>query len=112
MKTNKLLIFLAAMLLLNGCEFRDTDPDKPDQEDVLSETADTDTVSADTEAAVDYEEAYKPVLDAFFRLAWNKSFTPPRIEFWKAMASVRPIICCGNPDIRSVIFPATEFRNW
>ena len=65
MKTNKLLIFLAAMLLLNGCAFRDADPEKPDQ----SEFAETETVSASSGDTRDYKEVYKPVLDGFFKLA-------------------------------------------
>ena len=61
MKTNKLIILLAAMLL-TGCTLGDTAPDKPDQGDVQPETA-------QIEDAVNYEAFYKPVLDDFFRLA-------------------------------------------
>ena len=48
MKRNGIIILLAAMLL-NGCKLRDIEPDKPDQEDVQSETAETETASAGTE---------------------------------------------------------------
>ena len=67
MKTNKLTILMAAMLMLNGCSLRDTAPDKPEQGDVQPETAETETGSADNEDTVDYEALYKPVLDEFFR---------------------------------------------
>ena len=61
MKTNKLIILLAAMLL-TGCTLGDTAPDKPDQGDVQPETA-------QTEDAVNYEAVYKPVLDELFKIA-------------------------------------------
>ena len=69
MKTNKLTILVAAMLMLNGCSLRDAEPDKPEQGDVQPETAETETGSADNEDTVDYEALYKPVLDEFFGLA-------------------------------------------
>jgi len=68
MKTNKLIILLAAMLL-TGCTLGDTAPDKPDPGEVQPETAETETGSAEAEDTVDYEALYKPVLDEFFRLA-------------------------------------------
>ena len=61
MKTNKLIILLATMLL-TGCTLGETAPDKPDQGDVQPETA-------QIEDAVNYEALYKPVLDEFFHLA-------------------------------------------
>ena len=68
MKTNKLIILLATMLL-TGCTLGDTAPDKPDQGDVQPETAETETGSVEAEDTVDYEALYKPVLDEFFTLA-------------------------------------------
>ena len=63
MKTNKLIILLAAMLL-TGCSLRDNEPE---QGDIQGETAETGAGSA--EDAVNYEAFYKPVLDDFLRLA-------------------------------------------
>jgi len=69
MKTNKLTILLAAILMLTGCSLRDNEPANPEQGDIQGETAESGTSSAETDDTVNYEALYKPVLDDFFRLA-------------------------------------------
>lgn len=116
MKTNKMTILLAAILMLNGCKLRDIEPDKPDQEDVQSETAETEIASAGTEDAADYEALYKPVIDEFFRLAsgdydennipeggtallegngWNKN----NAMLWDAGYMIRDLSGDGVPEL-------------
>jgi len=66
MKTNKSIILLAAILLLNGCSLRDNGPDQPGQDNVQNGTDESNVQNGD---AVDYEALYMPVIDDFYRLA-------------------------------------------
>ena len=68
MKRKGIMILLAAMLTMTGCEFRSDDPEIPVQND----TEDTQQNSTETEKSAsdaNYAALYQPVLDKFYKLA-------------------------------------------
>ena len=81
MKTNKLIILLAAMLAMTGCELRNTVPDDPvgmsntqETESAAENTGNENTENSGnpeetTEPAVDYTAYYQPVIDDMFKAA-------------------------------------------
>ena len=65
-----IVILLAAMLAMSGCELRNTVPDEPAGTEAAAEN--TENTEETTEPSVDYTAYYQPIIDSMFKAAMGE----------------------------------------